>query len=117
MQYLEAGGQLPLDDAASQPQGASSSGGGSGTGVMGGLRGVMIIVRATVENAQLVAAHLRSACGRWGRCVDPALQFSACGRRQACPDGLGAMCVWSVLVCTLPGVLRCHLRRILKMAE
>ena len=56
-QYLEPQGQLPLEEAAA----------GAGRGA-GGLRGVMVLARATVENAQLVAAQVRSARAR---CADP----------------------------------------------
>jgi len=64
MQYLEAGGQLPVEEAAPKAQQLQGVGSGGGPSEGQGLRGIMIITRATVENTQLIAAQLRNARAR-----------------------------------------------------
>jgi hypothetical protein len=59
MQYLEPGGQLPIEDAAQPSSSSHQQTSGSQS-----LRGIMIITRATVENAQVVATQLREARSR-----------------------------------------------------
>lgn len=88
MQYLQAGGSLPIEDFS----GPSTSGQSAETTTSApphspgmpasqGLRGVMVVARATVDNAQLIATQLRSVRAR---CVCLCPQLGAGGRRSWC---------------------------------